>query len=112
MHYISDSPLSLTYDQQPSIIATKLGKPASLNITMIAFPADVTFHWFFNTSKNTWNLINTTTEGYNITNIGLKSYLFIANFQPEQAGHYKVFGNNSVKAGRGYKFELRPHSKC
>ena len=79
---------------------------------MKAFPADVTFHWFFNTSNNTWKSINATSEGYNITNKGLTSYLFIANFQPEQAGHYKVYGNNSVKAGRDYNFKLRPHSKC
>ena len=79
---------------------------------MIAFPADVTFHWFFNTSNYTWEPIKKTSEGYNITNIGLTSYLYIANFQPEQAGHYKVYGNNSVKAGRDYKFELRTHGKC
>ena len=82
---------------------------------MIAFPADITFHWFFNSSNNKWEPINPTTEGYNITNIGLTSYLFIANFLPEQAGHYKVYGNNSVKAGRDYKFELLPllpNSKC
>ena len=79
---------------------------------MIAFPADVTFHWFFNGTNNAWEPINATTEGYNITNMGLTSYLLITNFQPEQAGHYKVYGNNSVKAGRDYKFELRSHSKC
>ena len=78
----------------------------------LTFPADVTFHWFFHTSNNTWKPINTTTKGYNITNIGLTSYLYIADFQAKQAGHYKVYGNNCVKAGRDYKFELRPHSKC
>ena len=112
MHYISDSSPSLTYYKQPSIIATKLGEPASLNITMIAFPADVTFHWFFNGTNNTWESISTTIEGYNITNRGLTSYLYIADFQAKQAGHYKVYGNNSVKAGRDYKFELPPDSKC
>ena len=79
---------------------------------MIAFPADVTFHWFFNTTYNTWEPINANTEGYNVTKIGLTSYLYIADFQVEQAGHYKVYGNNSVKAGRDYRFELRPQSKC
>ena len=78
---------------------------------MIAFPADVTFHWSFNTRNNTWEPINTTTKGYNITDKGLTSYLYIADFQTEQAGHYKVYGNNSVKAGRNYKFELLPHSE-
>ena len=53
---------------------------------MMAIPTDATFHWFFN--------------------------IYIADFQTDQAGHYKVYGNNSVKAGRDYKFELLPHSKC
>ena len=79
---------------------------------MIAFPADVTFFWFFSATNNTWESINAATEGYNITKIGLTSYLYIADFQIKQAGLYKVYGNNSVKAGRDYRFELRPQSKC
>ena len=79
---------------------------------MIAFPADVAFHWFFKIPDNTWEPINTATEGYNIINVGQTSYLFIENFQKKQTGHYKVYGINSVTAGRDYKFELVPHSKC
>ena len=79
---------------------------------MIAFPADVTFYWSFKIADNTWEPINATTEGYNITNTRLTSYLFIDKFQPEQAGVYKVHGENSLNAGKDYKFELRYHSKC
>ena len=78
---------------------------------MTAFPEDIIFNWSFKKADNTWNPINTSGEGYNITNIGLTSYLFVAKFQPDQAGHYKVYGNNSVKPGRDYIFELRSHSK-
>ena len=79
---------------------------------MIAFPADVTFYWSFKIADNTWEPVNATTEGYNITNTVLTSYLFIDKFQPGQAGHYKVYGKNSLNTGRKYDFELRPYSKC
>ena len=78
---------------------------------MRAYPTDVTFLWLFGGTNKTWNPINSTTEGYNITNIGLSSYLYINNFQIDKAGHYKVYGKNSVNAGREYGFELRSRSK-
>ena len=78
---------------------------------MRAYPTDVTFFWSFGGTNKTWNPINSTTEGYNITNIGLSSSLYIDNFKLEKAGHYRVYGKNSVNAGREYGFELRSRSK-
>ena len=78
---------------------------------MRANPAVVTFFWSFGGTNKTWNQINSTTEGYNVTNIGLNSYLYIDNFKLEKAGYYRVYGKNSVNAGREYEFELRSRSK-
>ena len=78
---------------------------------MNAYPTHVTFFWSFGGTNKTWNPINSTTEGYNITNIGLSSSLYIDNFKLDKAGHYRVYGKNSVNAGRENEFELSTCSK-
>ena len=108
----SDSPLSLSYKKEQSIIAAKLNKPTTINISMIAYPEDVTFHWSFGGMTKTWEPINETSVEYNITNIGLTSYLTITSFKPHhQEGFYLVYGQNSVLNRRNYEFLVQPHGK-
>ena len=77
---ISDSPQSLSYKKEQSIIAADLNKPTTINISMIAYPVDVTFHWSFGGMNKTWESVNETSGQYNITTIGLTSYLIITSF--------------------------------
>ena len=108
---LSDSPLSLTYRKGHSKIAAELNKPVTLKISMIAHPAKVVFLWEFGGKNRTWENINQRTEEYNITNIGLTSYLTIASFKSHHEGFYKVSGNNSVRTGRGYEFRVQSYGE-
>ena len=107
----SDSPLSLTYRKEHSEIATEPHKPATLNISMIAHPAEVAFFWSFGGMDRTWETINETTGEYNITNIGLTSYLTITSLKSQNEGFYKVSGNNSVRTGREYEFQVQSYGE-
>ena len=107
----SDSPRSLSYRKEQSIIAAKLNKPATINISMIAYPEDVTFHWSFGGMTKTWEPVNETSGEYNITNIEMASSLSITSFKPHHEGFYQVFGQNPVRVGRKYEFQLQRHSK-
>ena len=107
----SDSPISLIYRKDHSRFAAELYKPVTINISMMAHPAEVVFLWEFGGRNWTWEHINQTTEEYNITNIGLTSYLTITNFKPHHEGFYKVSGNNSVRTGRGYEFQVQSYGE-
>ena len=79
---------------------------------MIAYPVDVTFHWSFGGMTKTWEPVNETSGEYNITNIGLASYLTITSFKPHhQEGFYQVYGQNGVPMRRNYEFLVQPHGK-
>ena len=78
---------------------------------MITHPAKVVFLWEFGGKNRTWENINQRTEEYNITNIGLTSYLTIASFKPHHEGFYKVSGNNSVRTGREYEFQVQSYGE-
>ena len=78
---------------------------------MIAHPAEVVFLWKFGGRKKTWEPMNKTSEEYNITDIGLTSYLTITSFKPHQEGFYKVSGNNSVGTGREYEFQVQSYGE-
>ena len=79
---------------------------------MIAYPVDVTFHWSFGGITKTWEPVNETSGEYNITNIGLTSYLIITSFKSHQEGFYQVHGQNGVRVGRKYEFLVQPQSKA
>ena len=78
---------------------------------MIAHPAEVVFLWEFGGMNRTWKPINETSEEYNITNTGLTSYLTITSFKPHLEGFYKVSGNNSVRTGREYEFQVHSYGR-
>ena len=78
---------------------------------MTAHPAEVVFLWDFGGINRTWKNINQRTEEYNITNIGLTSYLTIKSFKPHLEGFYRVFGNNSVRTGREYEFRVQSYGE-
>ena len=107
--FFSDSPLSLTYLKEHSRIAAELNKPVTINISMIAHPAEVVFLWEFGGTNRTWKLINKTSEEYNIANMGLTSYLTITSFKQRLEGFYKVSGNNSIRTGREYEFQVQSY---
>ena len=107
----SDSPLSLTYRKEHSKIAAELNKPVTINISIIAHPAEVVFLWEFGGRNRTWEHINETTEEYNIINMGLTSFLTITSFKPHHEGFYKVSGNNSVRIGTEYEFQVQSYGE-
>ena len=78
---------------------------------MIAYPEDVTFHWSFGGMTKTWKPVNETSGKYNITDIGLTSYLTITSFKLHQEGFYKVYCQNGVPKRRNYEFLVQPHGK-
>ena len=108
---LPDSPLSLTYQKEHSRIDTEHNKPATVNISLIAHPAEVVFLWSFGGMNRTWETISETTAEYNITNIGLTSYLTITSFKSHHEGFYKVSGNNSVRTGREYEFQVQSNGE-
>ena len=89
----------------------QLNNPVTINISVIAYPVNVTFHWSFGGMTKTWEPVNETSGEYNITNIVLTSYLTITSFKPHQEGFYQFYGQNTVRVGRKYEFQLQPHSK-
>ena len=111
LYIFPDSPLSLTYRKEHSKIAAELHKPVTVNISMIAHPAEVVFLWEFGGRNRTWEPINKSSDEYNITNIGLTSYLTISSFKPHHEGFYKAFGNNSVRNGRKYEFMVQSYGR-
>ena len=78
---------------------------------MIAHPEEVVFLWSFGRMTRTWKTINKTSEEYDITNIGLTSYLTITSFKPHLEGFYKVSGNNYVRTGSEYEFQVQRYGK-
>ena len=78
---------------------------------MIAYPVDATFHWSFGGMTKIWKPVNETSAEYNITNIGLTSYLIITSFKPHHEGFYQVYCQNGVPMRRNYEFLVQPHGK-
>ena len=111
MYCSQNAPLSLTYRKGHSKIAAEINKPVTLKISMIAHPAEVVFLWSFGGINRTWELINKTSEEYNITNIELTPYLTIKSFKPHHEGFYKVSGNNSVRTCREYEFQVQSYGR-
>ena len=61
--------------------------------------------------NRTWETISEKTGEYNITNMGLTSYLTIINFKSQHEGFYKVSGNNSIRNGREYEFQVQSYGE-
>ena len=78
---------------------------------MIAYPVDVTFHWSFGGMNKTWESVNETSGQYNITTIGLTSYLIITSFKPYHEGFYQVYCQNGSPKRRNYGFLVQPNGK-
>ena len=101
----------MTYHRENSKIASELNNPVTIKISMIAHPAEVVFLWSFGGINRTWEPINKTSEEYNITNTGLTSYLTITSFKQHHEGFYKVSGNNFVRTGREYEFQVQSYGE-
>ena len=106
-----DSPISLTYKEINSVIATPLNEPVQISITVLAYPVNVTFQWNFKPNDSKWMLISSTDERFSVTNTGLLSVLTVRKFEFNLQGNYRVNAWNRQAYIKMFRFKLLPEGQ-
>ena len=105
-----DSPVSLTYKESNSTIAAPLHQEVQIPITVMAYPVNVSFQWYFKPADNDWMMINSTDDEFSVENTGLQSVLSVY-FELKLQGKYRVDVWNSITDVKMFNYSLRPEGK-
>ena len=75
---------------------------------MIAYPRNVRFQWYFNTSIEGWMPINASDNRFNITQHEMNSTLTINKLELGLTGLYRVEASNGIRSPKVYGFRVLP----
>ena len=107
MASFTDSPVSLSYRQDESIIFSPLYRPVHIPIEVIAYPRTVSFQWYFRDSGR-WMSVNASDPRFNITGQGMNSILTINKLYLNLTGDYRVETSNGIRSAKLYVFTVQP----
>ena len=102
-----DSPMRLTYKQSNSTIVEPLDKSVNISITVKAYPANVSFQWYYKPENSDWIMINSSDDRFSVTNTRLRSVLTINRFNFNLQGNYRVNVWNYITDIKMFSYTLR-----
>ena len=99
------------YKKSNCTIAAPLHQLVQIPITVMAYPVNVSFQWYFKLENSDWMKINSTDDRFDFRNTGLKSVLTVKSFELQLQGNYRVNVWNYITDIKMFNYTLRPEGK-